>query len=110
MLVVTMAVVVTACGHVATKEEAPPGTTATTAGSVTTVIPVTTAAAPTPTAGPTCLSIVVAGLKLNRDYARDVRSFAGADEASYKARARALADDARRLGCPVPASIQSFLR
>jgi len=102
---VALTLVASACGHVASDDE-PAGTSVPpTSASATTASSV----APT-TAVRTCLSILTSGLKLNLDYSRDVKSFAGANEAEYKARARALADEARQLGCPVPASIQSFLR
>jgi len=100
------------CGGRLVDEKAPPTPSTTVGASTSTTAPAApaTTAGPATTAVPSCLSIVVAGLALNRDYARDVKSFAGADEAKYKARARILAADARRLGCPVPGSIQSFLK
>jgi len=120
LLVVTLAVAGVGCGHVIPDKQQPGETSVTTAAAVTAVTTVTTdfngppattaASTATTTAARTCLSITIAAVKLNRDYSRDVKSFAGADEAAYKARARAVAVEARQLGCPVPASIQSFLR
>ena len=61
------------------------------------------------TAGKSCSSLSVEALKLNTDYARDVRGIAGADEAEYNRRAQALLDEARALGCPVPPGVEDFL-
>lgn len=109
--VLIVGLVLAACGQVTGDDQLPggtldtsssiPATTATTAAAPTTTVRPTTTAAP-------CLSISVEALKLIRDYNRDVRGIAGADEARYRADARALADKARRLGCPVPSAIANW--
>jgi len=115
LLVGILVAMAAGCGHVAAYEPEPAGTPVRTAAPTTTittatVVPATSAAPSTATGAGTCLSTNVAGLKLNADHGRDLRSFAGADESQYRARAQALADQARQIGCPVPASIQGFLR
>jgi len=84
------------------------GVTEPTSAPATTTAPATTAAPAQATRG--CVAVLADGLKLSRDYIQDVRSFAGADEAAYKARAQALVDEARRLGCQVPPGVEDFLR
>jgi hypothetical protein len=112
--VLTLALVLAACGQV-TGDDQLPGGTSDTSSSVpaTPATTATTAAAPTTTARPTttaapCLSIPVEALRLLRDYNSAVRSIAGADEEKFRADARALADKARRLGCPVPSVIANW--
>lgn len=56
-----------------------------------------------------CFKFPVEVLKLHNDYREDVRTFAGADEAAYKRRARALVDEARSVGCPMPTGLSTFL-
>lgn len=109
--VLALALVLAACGQVTGNDQLP-GDTSDTSSSVptttaTTAAATTTTARPTTTAAP-CLSISGEALKLLRDYNRDVRGIAGADEARYRADARALADKARRLGCPVPSAIANW--
>ena len=115
LVVVTMALVLAACGQVTDEgqlpgDSSPTSTSApvTTASTLAAPRNVATTVQPTTTAGPPCVSITVESLALQRDYARDVRGIAGADEAAYKARARALAEKARRLGCPVPPGIANW--
>jgi len=79
-----------------------------TSAPVTPTTPATTAARAEPTRG--CLAILADGIKLARDYRNEVRGIAGADEAAYRARAQALVDEARRLGCQIPPGVEDFLQ
>ncbi len=105
-----------ACGGATDFEEPPtsPATTATTAGpaTTTTVVLATTAttAGPATTAGRTCLSILNDGVTLARNFRNEQRGVAGPpDEARFRARAQALVDEAKRLGCPIPEVVKQFL-
>lgn len=61
-----------------------------------------------PTENP-CFKFPLEVLRLQNDYRRDSRGIAGADEAAYRTRAQALLDESRRLGCPQPTGLSSFL-
>jgi len=120
LLVMTSALSVVACGSGGDTTPRDISVTSTSVSGETTptpgpaLVPTTTAAPATTTAraGATrgCLAVLADGLKLVRDYSRDVRSFAGADEAAYRARAQALVDEARRLGCRIPPGVEDFLQ
>lgn len=105
-----------ACGGASDFEDPPggPATTATTAGPATTTTTVlaTTAstAGPVTTAGRTCLSILNDGLTLARNFQNESRGVAGPpDEARFRASAQALVNEAKGLGCPIPAAVKQFL-
>ena len=107
LVVLTLALATTACGSGGDDEEAP-GDTSVTSTSVQPTTPITTA--PATTAGRSCAAILADGVKLAQDYRNESRGIAGADEAKYRARAQALVNEARRLGCPVPPAVDDFLR
>ncbi len=116
LLVMTSALSVVACGSsgdttprdISVTSTSVPGVTTPTPVPTTTAEPATTPARAEATRG--CLAVLADGLKLVRDYSRDVRSFAGADEAAYRARAQALIDEGRRLGCRIPPGVEDFLQ
>jgi hypothetical protein len=115
-LALTMLLV--ACGHVADDPaqapvtEAAPTTTPVAAGPAAPVA-TTTSAAPGPTttvAGAGCLALLAKAAKLLQDERATMRGIAGptpAEEARLRAREQALRDEARRLGCRLPAGLQS---
>jgi len=47
---------------------------------------------------------------LARDYRNAQRGIVAPDDAEYKARAQVLVDEARGLGCPIPAAVEQFLQ
>jgi len=116
LLVLVSALAVVGCGSSGGKAPPDISVTSTTVAGVTTPTPVpTTTAAPATTTARAeatrgCLAVLADGLKLLRDYSQEVRGIAGADEAAYKARAQALLDEARRLGCKIPPGVEDFLR
>ncbi len=71
--------------------------------------PATTTSVVATTAARSCSTLSIEAVKLNADYARDVRGIAGADEAAYDRRAQAIIDEAQALGCPVPPGVEEFL-
>jgi len=116
VLVLTSALTMLACGSgggttsrdISVTSTSVPGVTESTSTPATPTAPVTTTARAEATRG--CLAVLADGLKLARDYSREVRGIAGADEAAYRVRAQALLDEARRLGCKVPPGVEDFLR
>ena len=108
-VLVALVMALTACGGATDFEDVPGGPTATTTSVPSTAAPTTVA--PVTTAGRTCASILTDGLKLANDFKFESRGVAGPpDEARFKASARVLADEAKRLGCPIPAVVEQFLR
>jgi hypothetical protein len=57
-----------------------------------------------------CFKFPTEVLKLQNDFRIESRGVALPDAAKYRARAQALLDEARRLGCPDPVGLSSFLR
>ena len=57
-----------------------------------------------------CFKFPTEVLKLQNDYRIEARGVAMPDIARYRARAQALVDEARSLGCPEPVGLSSFLR
>ncbi|MCA1691482.1 MAG: hypothetical protein ABR540_00625 [Acidimicrobiales bacterium] len=80
-----------------------PETTTTVPTSIVEEAPTTTSYLQNP-----CFGIPTEVLRLQNDYRDAVRTFAGADEAEFRARAQALVDRAAQNGCPPP-SVNSFL-
>ena len=76
----------------------------------TTTAPTTAVPEPSTTTSDPCFKFPVLVLRLQNDYRQELRGVAGADPAKYRARAQALVDEARSLGCPTPAGLTSFLR
>jgi len=116
LLVLTAALCVVACGSTGgtTPRDISVTSTSVVDAAAATTTP-TTVATPVTTAAPAqagrgCLAILADGVKLARDYSNEVRGIAGADEAAYRARAQALVDEARRLGCKIPPGVEDFLR
>lgn len=107
LLALTLALAMTACGGSADDEQGPGDTSVTSTSVRATTL---TTSAPATTAGRTCAAILADGVKLANDYRNESRGIAGADEAKYRARAQALVNEARRLGCPVPPAVDDFLR
>ena len=75
-----------------------------------TTAPTTTVAEPSTTTSDPCFKFPVLVLRLQNDYRQEQRGIAGADPAKYRARAQALVNEARSLGCPTPVGLNSFLR
>ena len=107
LVALTLALAMTACGSSADDERVPGDTSVTPTSVRATTL---TTSAPATTAGRTCAAILADGVKLANDYRNESRGIAGADEAKYRARAQALGNEARRLGCPVPAAVDDLLR
>ncbi len=117
LLLLASALSVVACGSSGGKAPPDISVTSRSVSNATTPAPVptTTAAAATTTTARAeatrgCLAVLADGLKLLRDYSQEVRGIAGADEAAYRARAQALVDEARRLGCRIPPGVEDFLQ
>jgi len=71
--------------------------------------PSTEAPATTNTSDP-CFKFPVLVLRLQNDFREASRGIIAPDRAEYRARAQALVDEARSLGCPMPVGLTSFLR
>ncbi len=85
-----------------------PTTSSPSSSSPTTDTP--SASTTTPSGGSSCASVVSRALTLLENWRNDQRGIAGPqNEAQNRAEARALADEGRRLGCPVPAGIEQII-
>ncbi len=115
LLVVALMLALVACGDDG-GEEAPTLSTVPNAGSTTSVPPTTApSSAPTTVASggggaASCASLAARAVDLLDRWRNDMRGVAGPQhEAEHRAEARALAAEARRLGCPVPVGAEQII-
>lgn len=115
LLVVALMLALGACGNDGA-EEAPRLSTVPNAESTTSVPPTTapssapTTVAPRSGGAASCASLAARAVDLLERWRNDMRGVAGPQrEAEHRAEARALAAEARRLGCPVPAGAEQII-
>ena len=109
VLFVALVMIVAACGGATDLDDSPDGPAVTT---TTTMMATTlTTAAPPTTAARTCSSVLSDAMTLATNFRNESRGVAGPpDEKRFRASAQVLVDEAKRLGCPIPAAVQQFLR